>query len=46
MSCTRNFDSVNMSNSRLSDVFYFTFSFSFSSYGYFEYKNPRELSAF
>ena len=46
MSCTRNFDSVNMSNSRLSDVFYFTFSFSFSGYGYFEYKNPRELIAF
>ncbi|MDO5585668.1 MAG: hypothetical protein Q4G53_01125 [Clostridia bacterium] len=46
MSCTRNFDSVNMSNSRLSDVFYFTFSFSFIGYGYFEYKNPRELSAF
>lgn len=46
MSCTRNFDSVNKSNSRLSDVFYFTFSFSFSGYGYFEYKNPRELSAF
>ena len=46
MSCTRNFDSVNMSNSRLSDVFYFTFSFSFSGYGYFKYKNPRELSAF
>ena len=46
MSCTRNFDSVNMSNSRLSDVFYITFSFSFSGYGYFEYKNPRELSAF
>lgn len=46
MSCTRDFDSVNMSNSRLSDVFYFAFSFSFSGYGYFEYKNPRELSAF
>lgn len=46
MSCIRNFDSVNMSNSRLSDVFYFTFSFSFSGYGYFEYKNPRELSTF
>ena len=46
MSCTRNFDSVNISNSMLSDVFYFTFSFSFSGYGYFEYKNPRELSAF
>lgn len=46
MSCTRNFDSVNMSNSRLFDVFYFAFSFSFSGYGYFEYKNPRELSAF
>ena len=46
MSCTRNFESVNMSKSRLSDVFYFAFSFSFSGYGYFEYKNPRELSAF
>lgn len=46
MSGTRSFDISNSSVSRLSDVFYFYFGFSFSGYGYFECKNPRELSAF